>query len=571
VDRPAGLALARTDGTIEGDLSSTLLVEEPARAFGVRMDRDRTVESFDRSWGAATGDDRAVVLVEASDLARTIRYRDLVDADRFAALRAEALHDADRLFADLLERVDPRRDAVLLLAPYQQRGRANLLVAALHRPGDEPGYLRSGSTQRAGIVTLVDVAPTILDTMGIARPVDMEGRPFEVVGSPASFDARRQHLDELNAASRFRERLLFPTTLVLVLALAAIAAATVTTLAGRGDNRARRAIAFAALTNLSALPASYLARAFPLEDLGSAFYWAFVVTCALAIAAAASVTAARFGRPRLALALVLAAVVAVPVGDVLAGSHLHLSSAFGYSPTGNSRLYGISNYSFGQITAAGILLAAIAAAWLPRRGRLVALGLLGAILVVLGVPTWGSDVGGVLAFTPTILLFAAILFGWRLRLRTVLVAGMATIAAVVGFGFLDLARPAAERAHLGRLFERIGDEGLQPLWSIIDRKFSANLRVSTSSFWVAAIPVAVGFLSFLRWWSTRPLEQLHRALPTLRAAVLAIVTAAVLGSVLNDSGAIVGGVALLVLTAALVFLAVSTRTEPEPEPELRRP
>ena len=91
--------------------------------------------------------------------------------------------------------------------------------SALQAPRATGGYLRSASTQRSGFLTLVDIGPTILDTLGLERPVDMEGRPAEVVGSGASLEARVDRLISLNAASRFRERLLVPTTSVVVLLL----------------------------------------------------------------------------------------------------------------------------------------------------------------------------------------------------------------------------------------------------------------------------------------------------------------------------------------------------------------
>ena len=183
--------------------------------------------------------------------------------------------------------------------------------------------------------------------------------------------------------------------------------------------------------------------------------------------------------------------LAVLVGDVITGSNLHLSAAFGYSPTGNSRLYGISNYSFGQLSAAACLLAGVhrAPPW-PTAGA--------------GSPPSGLMVGVAgRARRPDL--------GLRRRRHHRLHArrsscsprcsagcgrasararspGLATVGAVIAFGFVDLARPAAERAHLGRLFERIGNEGLRAALSIVERKLLANLRVSTSSFWVAADP-----------------------------------------------------------------------------------
>jgi hypothetical protein len=578
-ERQVGLAAVTGDGVVPaGELGDDLLASDPSRPFGKRLDNDQVMAAFHDAWRAPRGRDGGMVLVEGSDLARTMRYRDRVDAARYEQLRAQALADTDALVGSLLSSVDRQRDAVLLVGPYNLPGDRDLTVAALQVPapsgrgsGDDvggAGYLRSASTQRSGFLTLVDVAPTVLDVLGIDRPKGMEGRPAEVVRSGASLDERVDTLVAHNAASRFREKLLFPTTLAVVLLMTAVCAATVVVIARRGWPRVSRAVTFVALADLAILPLSYLARGFPLEDLGIGFYWAFVLIGAVAVAALATAAARRSGRPRLALVVVLVLVVLVPVLDVMTGSNLSLSAAFGYSPTGNSRLYGISNYSFGQVAAAACLLAAFLAGLRPPgRRRLQAVGLLVALLVVIGVPIWGSDVGGILAFTPTILVFAVLVYQGRVRWRSLVIAGALTLAAVVGFGLLDLARPEGQRAHLGRLFERVGDEGTQPLFDIVERKLLANLRVTTSSFWVAAIPVAIAFIVFLARYPGRPLDRLRRHIPTLQAGLVAAYLAALLGSAVNDSGAIVGGVTLMVLATALAVLVLeSDRVAPAPMP-----
>ncbi|HET6771865.1 MAG TPA: hypothetical protein VFH36_01050 [Acidimicrobiales bacterium] len=559
-ERQVGLAAATSDGVIPaGELDSDLLVRDPSRAFGQRLDLDRVTQRFQAAWRAPAGRDGGLVVVEASDLARSMRYRDRVDSARYEQLRSQALRDTDDLVARLLAEVDPERDAVLLVAPYNLPTDRDLVVSALRTPGSRPGYLRSASTQRSGFLTLVDVAPTVLDALGVDRPVEMEGRPAEVVASGDSLGARVDRLVTLNEASRFREQLLFPTTLAVVVVLGLVCAAAMGVLARRTSARVARTVGFVALAAVSVLPLSFLARGFPLEDLGAGFYWAFVIVGAVLVVGALSALARRLGRSRLALVAVLALVLAVPVGDVMTGSQLSLSAAFGYSPTGNSRLYGISNYSFGMVAAASCLLAAfIADRWRSGRGRVAAIGLLVAVLVVIGMPVFGSDVGGIIAFTPTILVFAALVSGYRLRLRTVVVGLVATTAAVVAFGLLDLARPPGQRAHLGRLFERIGNEGLGPLLSIVERKLLANLAVTTSSFWVAVIPIAVAFIVFLARYPTRPLTRLYELVPTLRAGVLSAIVAAVLGSAVNDSGLTVGGVTMFVTVAALAWLALDT-------------
>jgi hypothetical protein len=557
IQRQVGLALADGRGVVSsGQLGADLLTQDPAWPYGLRFDPTRVVTAFTTAWDRTVGDDRLTALVEASDLVRAQRYSPLVAEDRAVELRDQALRATDDLFGQLLAEVDPASDAVLLLAPYMANRQLGLTVAALDRPASPSGYLRTATTQRSGIVSLVDVAPTILDTFGITAPDAMEGRPFEPVRSGTRLDERIDHLVTINDASRFRENLLTPTTTFLVLGLSALCGATAIALAGDWNRRARTWIRWGALFLLAVFPLSYVARLFPLEDLGVGFYWAVTLVGAALVALATVLVGARSRQPWLALAGALAVVLLVPILDVMTGSNLSLNAAFGYSPTGNSRLYGISNYSYGQVAVAACILAGLIASRRPASvNRWVAVGLLGFVLVVLGVPFWGSDVGGVLAFTPAVLLFGAMQFGYRIRLRAIVLAGLATLGAITAFGFLDLSRPPEERAHLGRLFERIDREGLEPLLSVVERKLTANLEVSTGSFWVVAIPVGLAFWAFLSRHRSHPLAQLHARIPSLRAGLLAAAVAAVLGSILNDSGAIVGGIAFTVAAASLAFLS----------------
>src|SRR3546814_8334182 len=87
-----------------------------------------------------------------------------------------------------------------------------------------------------------------------------------------------------------------------------LAAAAAVTLARERTSRWGRYIAPLALFDLAIFPASYLARGFPLEDLGIGFYWGFTLGVAAVIAAAATVAGRRTRRPSVALAAVLALV-----------------------------------------------------------------------------------------------------------------------------------------------------------------------------------------------------------------------------------------------------------------------
>ncbi len=568
-ERQVGLAVADRTGVVpDGSLGKDLLEAAPEQPFGVRLDPavvdHRFREIWDRPAASAKG---ALVMIEASDLARTLRYQPIVDDERYDEMWAQSLAQSDDLLGRLLTSVDRETDSVMVVAPYNRPGDRDLTMVAVAGPGIAPGYLRSASTQRSGFLTLVDIGPTILDAFDLPRPTAMEGRPAVDVASGSSTAARIDHLVTRNRESRYREQLLTPTTTLVVVLMAAVLALAIAAHANRWRRRARGAIAFAGLVDLAILPASYLARLFALEDHPASFYWVFVIATALVLPAGALVLARGRGATRAPLITVLSAVGLVLIADVVSGSHLSLGAAFGYSPTGNSRLYGISNYSYGQLAAATCLVAAWLAAVIPgRRGRFASVSLMVATLVVLGVPTWGSDVGGVLAFTPAVATFAVLITGRRIRVQTLLVGVVATGVAIGTFGLLDLARPSSDRGHLGRLFERIGNEGPSPVVAMVQRKLTANLEVSTSSLWVLAIPLAVAFWLYLRRSQHRPFETMAASFPALRSGLWAALVAAVLGSALNDSGAIIGGVMAMVLATSLAVLLLDLSPVAVPAP-----
>ena len=132
-----------------------------------------------------------VVLVEGSDLARADRYRPLATVDQQERLRRDALRRTDELV-----RRAPRPGSTRIATRCWWSARTTAGPGAPHggrpaRPGLEPGLLRSGSTRRAGFVTLVDIAPTILDLVGVERPELDGGTPVRAAPTGPSTGAAR--------------------------------------------------------------------------------------------------------------------------------------------------------------------------------------------------------------------------------------------------------------------------------------------------------------------------------------------------------------------------------------------
>lgn len=549
--RNAAVGLVDERGTVPaGAVDDSLLEDHPAAPFGVRYERNAVTDAFAKAWASG-----GVVLVEGSDLARVDRYLPLAASTQRLELRRDALRATDALVGSLLESVDESIDAVVVLAPYHAAQAIHLTVAAVRAPGIEPGLLRSASTRRAGLVTLVDAAPTILDLAGVDRPASMEGRRFErAADGAATGQERAEALDEIDQASRYRDRMVAPVALVFILLQALLWVGAVIALR-RGTTRTRRMVALAALVMLAYLPSTYLAGLLRFHSAPAIAYWGFVAGLAVALAVLAMVIG---GRQDLdPLLLCLGAVFGLLVVDMLLGAPLQLNTVFGYSPTIGGRFAGMGNLAYGQFAGAALLLCGLLARRLGqwRMGAALALGVLVLAVVIDGMPIWGADVGGVLAFVPAIGVTAARLLGHRVRWRSAAIWGVVAVAVVGAFAAIDVTRPADRRTHLGRLVEAVANDGAGALETVITRKLGANLTLITSSIWTAMVPVAFGAIVYLLWRAPGLVRSVRN---TIHESIAGLVVVGFLGFALNDSGIAVPGVMLGVVNASLVYLTVLT-------------
>lgn len=567
--RQAVAGLMGSDGEVPaGAVGPELLVPDEQAPFGLRYDNDAVLRAFRSAW-----EPRSVVLVEASDLVREDVYRQFATPERRHVLLGQALRRTDELVGGLLADVDPERDAVMLVGPIHPGREVRLTVASLRAPGVKPGLLRTGNTRRPGFVQLVDIAPTILERVGLEAPDSMEGRPFEVRDEGGSAPQRRAGIADADAAAAFRDEVVSIVAVLFVVIQAALALAALVWLARPRWRQLAPILHVAALAALAFIPVVLLARLVPFHDYGHVVYWGVLAAGSLALAFLYRLAGRR--DPLLSVILALGAIVAVLVGDVLVGAPLQLSNPLGYSPLIAARFSGFGNLGYAALASAAVLLAGLLAHRIGgRRGALIAVAMLAVVFIVDGMPFWGSDVGGVLSMLPAFAATGYLLLGFKIRLRTALLGIVAAVIAVVAFGLFDLTRPSDKRTHLGRLFETTESRGWSGFWTVIERKIYENLSVLLRSTWLLVVLVVLGFLAYVYSRRKERLRAIVEWVPELRASFIGFAIVAALGFAVNDSGIAIPGMMLSVLNATVVALMVATRQRapaPEPAPTVAEP
>ena len=548
------LALTDSNGLVpDGDVASSLLERDPAAAYGVRLDPDQVMAAFDRSWNRAP--ERSVVMVEDSDLVRLQASSSVLTSHAKFLMQRRALQNLDALVGRLTEQVDPAHDAVIVVAPSQRSGPPRLTVVGLAAPGVKPGLATSAWTRHSGIVSIVDIGPTILDQLGLEPPARMEGRPMSFGRSGGDLAERVTWMVDVNRAAQFRDREIPQVTvwfviLQIVLTVLALVAFV------RFGRRAQIAIELMALTLLGFLTATFLATVIPFYKIGTGPYWLFLFGVGFVIALLSWLTTDRAGVTTLIVALGI--LVGLIVIDVATGARLQFNTVFGYSPTVAGRFAGLGNLGYAQLAAGTVLLAGLVAYRIGgRRGAGVAIALMAIAIVVDGAPFFGSDVGGVLSMVPAYAVTATLLLGWRIRWKLIALYAGATLLLIALFGAIDLSRPASKRTHLGRLIASgEGQGGFHNISTVIQRKISENTGVLFGSIWTIMLPVVLAGIAYLIYRAPGRMRGLHERIPQLSAALVGLLIVAVLGTALNDSGIAIAGVMLGVMTPVLVVVTM---------------
>jgi len=409
-------------------------------------------------------------------------------------------------------------------------------------------------------VYVADVAPTVLDLLGVSTPDDMEGRVMQVRARGMTAQERTDFLIDANKDAVFRDaRVSGVYTAVIVLAVLLALATGLMLVRGRAR---RRAVQWGALAVLGFLDATYLAGPLNFGERDSVLaYWAFLFVAGGLIGAACLAIGRR--HPARPLVVALGFMVVLHVVDLVAGARLELNTVFGYSATIGIRVSGQGNLTFAQLTAAVILLAGLVVWRRPgRRTVLFVIGMLVVTLLVMAAPPWGGDFGAALAGAPGFALLAWLLMGRRVRTRTVFLLGVILVASGLLVGVVDMLRPTAQQTHVGRFFNRVSEDGFDGFLLVIRRKAMENFGSLTTTRLVWLIPIGLVFLGYL-WWTRRArVRELVVATPVIAHTLAAFALTAVLGYALNDSGIAIPALMLLVLECAAAYLVAARLDDP---------
>lgn len=568
--RPAALAAMNADGTVAlGDVSMRLIREEPDAPFGIATDPvafESALSEVDERTQANAGP--ALIVLDAGDAYRATKFEPQVSPTIAAEQRRRALGTLDQVVALAQKRF--AEDTIMVVSQSTGDpliGRPEGLGPVVVSGTGWSGYVTSNSTQREGLVTNLDVTATVLESLGLKRPVQVLGNEMRVTPAPPSLEERVAHLSRMArtavAVDAAKPRVVNSFVVVTVVALLLGAFVVV-----RARHWAASTIRWwllglrLVLMAVLSLPAAswlmFLWMRWPETAVQSTTALLLTAIAVLGLAILLYFKAP-MRVPIAALSLLTSATIIV---DQWLGAPASFTNTFGYSPLLAARFYGMGNEAAAILVGSTLVgLAMLFDQWPESNfsvlGRRFGIPLAGVIVVATAAaPFWGANVAvavwGVVAFGLAWLLMN----DKRLTVGSVawMVAGMvAVVAALIAIDFLV----GDSQTHLARSLTSAREGGLIELWNIVARKAETNMRVLTHTRWAYILVATLAFLGFMRWRPAGEFAETLSANPFFADAITVSLVAGLVAYLTEDSGIVIPALEVFYVGVAIVWLMLA--------------
>ena len=452
-----------------------------------------------------------------------------------STLRAAGASRAFEARHAALDRIPPAASYDLLIAIAEPTGKTDDPLPIGIAGAGFDGNLTSDSTRIDGYVLSTDVAPTVLDRFGIGVPSQMSGQPIRSDGGvdPAAIETLAERMDVISS----RRGPVIGLNIAIWLAALLLAS-----LLSRG-RLARPAVRIVGLA-IVYLPLVLLLGA-ALEPGETPEQLLVLILSPLL----ASLTLLCLHGYR-ALAVASALTVFAYAVDVIAGSPLTALSLLGPNPGLGVRFYGIGNelealLAVLVVAGTGAGLAGFAR-HLPRREAAISFAVVGLLAAfVFAAGRFGADVGAAIVF-PVGAAVAAAVVGGQGRRTALLAVVAAPVAVLALLALIDLLSGA--NAHLTRSVLDAG--GLEGLAEVAQRRLQLSAHSFARPVLVALLPLVL-LAAILACVRRDRLRAWLEDVPAMRAGLIGALAATAIGTLANDSGALlleIGAAYLLAFT-----------------------
>ncbi|MDO9573894.1 MAG: hypothetical protein Q7I94_02775 [Candidatus Contubernalis sp.] len=540
-----------------GNVSREVLITQGDASFGYRTDPEEMFENL-----LEYKEKSQFVVIEWGDTFRLRESLKLMSQEK-------GKQEFDRIIGDLdrfMERIFPLIDentALMIITPNPEGilgpSGSQLSLLGMVSGDSISGILTSNSTRRPGLVTNLDIAPSVLEFFEIPVPAYLSGRVMTV--STISTNNRLSDLLALSSSIHTVHQQRPPLIRMYILLQIIIVFGSVFFLIFKLNLKVWRPLMVAMMLK----PLSFLI--FPLimtDSLVVSYASLFVLTVLLtAIFLYRADNTVLFLRIGLVITLFL-------VLDLALGGNLIKNSIMGYDPISGARYYGIGNEYMGVLVGSSLLFisSAYQLGWDQKKYASVStLAFFAFLIYIFLSPRWGANFGGSLTALAAYVFTYLGLGNYRFTRRTLMLVTGAAAVFIMSLVLLNLKGQDGFVSHVGQAMVLVSREGFSEVLDILTRKGAMNLKLLRYSLWSRILLVFLGLMAFLLYQPPGMLKKLKTKYSRLSVGFAGIIAGSITAILVNDSGVVAGATTLLYAGMPLLMLALELNNrEDEIEP-----
>lgn len=551
--REIAAVLMDEKGLVEGNVGEDLIRCDSSFPGGIRTDEVKLFQEVHRALKRFD-----VIAVDWGDLSRIEDINEMLAQPVYDKSRLVSLVKADRFLGKLLALKD-RPDIVVISPTPPDKAILSgdyFSPVVVLAPGQK-GLLTSISTRRVGIVTNTDFPATVLNLLGIEKDADMRGEPMTSVAAAnpvkelISIDYRAVTTDQVR-------RLVLPA-FVLWYAIVTLILLRLFLFEKKKSYWIGR---FLLLVTMSMPLVLLMVPTFGIIPIPLSI--ALVVLLMLGIGFISVFSTKSVIEPIYIISLATAALIIV---DTFTSGYLIKNSILSYCPIAGFRYYGIGNEYMGVLIATTLVSVVGLLGVFDKGQRWVKISVstipLIFVVVVLALPSLGTNFGGAAAALVGFVYFALIIMGVRVGWREWALICLILALSIAAMLALNALFPANDQSHIGRSVALISKMNTAPLLKMVSRKISMNLRTTARLFWNWVVFVSLIALGLIYSREKANLSGVFQEYPNFKFALQACLVGALAAFLFNDSGITSAAMILLIIVPSIGCILLSTHEDSE--------
>ena len=536
--RMSPLILMDSKGLIDYGNLEDILVRDLNYPYGIRTDYDKILNEMSDIKSRAS-----VILVDTGDLSRLNSYGNFLPDDIFSRKRNLILNSIDGFIKSLVETLNKEKSLLMIISPNSGDERVDdskLSPIIFWGKNVEKGIITSYTTNKKGIISNLDIAPTIIDFFQM--PIrNMAGNPIGIIEEDGAMDYIKSINMRINTTSKVRFKTLLVYSIVSIIVMAIMI--LIFTLNIEVDDNIKKVFKMLLLLLYGFPIISILHSIFPIYSVNR-----FVINLII-ILGICGFLSIKYNNIK-TIFLISSLFYSIIMIDLLLNGSIARFSVFNHDPIIGARYFGIGNEMAGGFLAAATLSIGFL---LDRYNKRFPLFILVLSIIIMGHPRLGANMGGTIAMLFSSIYLILEIMKKHMNIKNIILSLVVIGLIIATITYIDISF-SANTTHIGKTLVLLNEKGVNIVKNIIGRKLLMNIKLVGTSIWTKVLFTCILIQGVISYRYKNMIGKLMNN--GLGKGMVSGMIGSIIGFLLNDSGIIFSAISMNLMTIFLIFIII---------------